>query len=115
MAADGADGAPYCDTAARFTAHLTRPPVVALLPARAPARKGRRAEVAFTLDKVSSVTLVARRAGRQVFTRTARVAAGRRTFALPALRSARSLRLELRAVDLAGNAARAAGTLRVRP
>jgi hypothetical protein len=115
MAADGADGAPYCDAAARFTAHLTRPPVVALLPAPAPARKGRRAEVTFTLDKISSVTLVARRAGRPVFTRTARVAAGRRTFALTALRSARPLRLELRAVDLAGNAARAAGTLRVRP
>jgi len=113
--ADGLDGALYCELSARFTAHLTRPPVLALLPAERPARKGRRAGVAFTLDKVSSVTLVARRAGRPVFTRTARLAAGRRSFALPPLRSARSLRLELRAVDLAGNAARASGTLRVRP
>ncbi len=115
MTADGADASPYCGAAERFTAHLTRPPVLALEPRAAPARKGRRATVAFTLDKVSTVTLVARRSGEPVYTRAARLGAGRRAFTLPPLRSARSLRLELRAVDLAGNAARAAGTLRVRP
>jgi hypothetical protein len=115
MTADGTDGAPYCAAAERFTAHLTRPPVVALLPRPRAARKGRRATVAFSVDKVSTVTLVARRAGRPVFNRSARVPAGRRTMTLPALRSARSLRLELRAVDLAGNAAGVTGTLAVRP
>jgi hypothetical protein len=115
MTADALDGALYCATAERFSADLRRPPVLALLPAARPARRGRPATVAFTLDKVSSVTLVARRAGRPVFTRTARLAAGRRTFTLPRLRSARSLDLDLRAVDLAGNAASVRGTLAVRP
>ncbi len=115
MTADGADATPYCGAAQRFTEQLVRPPVVALEPAARPARKGRPATVAFTLDKISTVTLVARRSGKPVFTATARLGAGRRTFTLPRLRSARPLELELRAVDLAGNAARAAGTLPVRP
>jgi hypothetical protein len=79
--------APYCGAAERFTAYLTRPPVLALERPARPARRGRPATVAFTLDKVSTVTLVARRSGRPVVTRAARLGAGRRTFTLPPLRS----------------------------
>jgi hypothetical protein len=115
MTADGADARPTAAPPSASPPYLTRPPVLALERPARPARRGRPATVAFTLDKVSTVTLVARRSGRPVVTRAARLGAGRRTFTLPPLRSARSLRLELRAVDLAGNAAGATGTLRVRP
>ena len=93
-----------CDTAVRFTADLTQPPVLAFatLPR---ARKGKTAAVAFTLTKVSSVTLTVRRAGAVVYGRTLRMGAGRRSFTLPPMLKAGPLALELRASDLAGNAA----------
>ncbi|MCW3012154.1 MAG: hypothetical protein JWO90_2558, partial [Solirubrobacterales bacterium] len=105
----------YCDTASRFTADLTRPPVVALVPGAKAARKGRAARVPFTLDKVSSVSLTATRGREVVFAGTVRVARGRHAFTLPKLRKAGDLVLRLRAVDPAGNAGTAAGRLRVRP
>jgi hypothetical protein len=104
----------YCDTAARFTADLTRPPVLAIVPPAAPARKGRSAGVAFTLDKVSRVSLVATRDGKLVYARTVRFARGRHAFALGRLRKAGDLVLRLRAVDAAGNAGAVAGRLAVR-
>jgi hypothetical protein len=104
----------YCTLARRFTAYLRRPPAIALLPPAGPARERRTARVAFTLSKVSVVTLTALRRGRVVWSRTARVARGRHAFALrPSV--AGPLALRLRAVDLAGNAAATAGVLRVRP
>jgi hypothetical protein len=104
----------YCDTAARFTADLTRPPVLAIVPPAAPARKGKGARVAFTLDKVSSVSLVATRGGKLVYARTVRFARGRHAFALGRLRKGGDLVLRLRAVDVAGNASAATGRLAVR-
>ncbi len=104
----------YCATAERFTADLTRAPVLRLVPAAAPARKGKPARVAFTLDKVSTVTLVVRRGRELVLLRTARFARGRHAFALPKLRKAGALALGLRAVDPAGNAGTTAGRLSVR-
>ena len=103
----------YCDTATRFTEDLTRPPAVVLLPAAAAARKGRTARVAFTLDKVSSVAFVAKRAGAVIFTRTERLPRGRHAFTLPKLRTGGELELRLRAVDPAGNATAVAGVLAV--
>ncbi len=104
----------YCDTAARFTADLTRPPVLALVAPTAPARKGTPARVSFTLDKVAAVSLLATRGRQLVFARTARFARGRHAFALPKLRRAGALTLRLRAVDPAGNAGAVNGRLAVR-
>lgn len=104
----------YCDTAARFTADLTRPPVLTLVPPAAPARTGKPARVTFTLDKVSSVSLVAARGRELVYARTLRFARGRHAFALGKLRKAGNLGLRLRAVDAAGNASAIAGRLTVR-
>ncbi len=104
----------YCDTAARFTADLTRAPVLTLVPP-IPAKKGRPARVSFTLDKVSSVSLLATRGGELVFARTARFARGRHAFALPKLRKTGDLALRLRAVDPAGNAGAVTGRLAVGP
>jgi hypothetical protein len=104
----------YCALARRFTADLRRPPEVALLlPARA-GRARRAVRVAFTLSKISVVTLTALRRGRVVWWRSARLGGGRHAFVLrPAV--AGPLALRLRAVDLAGNAAAAAAVLHVRP
>ena len=104
----------YCATATRFTADLRRPPVLVLVPAAAAARAGKAARVPFTLDKISSVSLVATRGRELVFARTARFARGRHAFALPKLRKAGDLTLRLRAVDAAGNASAVAGRLAVR-
>lgn len=103
----------YCTTAERFTADLTRAPVLELLPPAAPARKGHIARVAFTLDKVSTVQLVATRGRTLVYARTVPFARGTHAFALPRLRAAGTLQLRLRAVDPAGNAGATAGTLPV--
>ena len=103
----------YCQTATRFTADLTRPPALRLLAPAAPPRQGKSTRVAFTLDKVSVVSLVVTRAGAPIFSRTARVPRGRSAFALPRLRRAGALELRLRATDLAGNAASATGRLAV--
>jgi len=104
----------YCETATRFTADLTRAPVLALVIPPKPARKGKPLRVAFTLDKVSTVSLVATRAGKLVFARTARFARGRHRFALPKPSKAGTLVLRLRAVDPAGNVGGVAGRLAVR-
>ena len=104
-----------CTTAQRFTADLTRPPVVAFEPAAHPAREGGTARVAFTLDKVSEVSLVATRKGRVVAAETARFARGRHAFAVGPLRAAGPVGLRVRAVDLAGNAGASRGVLRVAP
>lgn len=105
----------YCETAQRFTGYLTTAPQLALVPRPVPARKGRSATVRFTLSKVSSVTLTARRGRAVVFTRTSRLARGRHGVVLPKLRSAKRLGLSLRAVDPAGNVGVASGTLAVSP
>ncbi len=101
----------YCDTATRFTADLTRAPVLALLPTTTRARKGKAPKVAFTLDKISTVSLVAARGGKPVFARTVRFARGRRAIALPRLRATGELAITLRAVDPAGNVGGATGII----
>ena len=68
----------------------------------------------FGLSKVSTVTAVARRAGRVVWTRTERRSRGPHAFGLrPA--HAGTLEVSARAVDLAGNAATTGGRVDVRP
>lgn len=104
----------YCDYAARFTADLTKPPVLTL--ARSPARPRRQrvALLRLTLDKPATVGVRLFRAG---YARTIvrRVPSGRSSFAWRPPRAG-PYRVRLTATDLAGNvAAPVTGTLRVRP
>jgi hypothetical protein len=68
--------------------------------------------VVFTVNKVSTVSLVLTRRGKPVYARTARFGYGRHAFAFrPRRRGALGVRL--RAVDLAGNAGAVAGRIAV--
>jgi D-glucuronyl C5-epimerase C-terminus len=105
------DPAIYCTEAAKFTAYLRQPPVLALKSTTARLRKPSR--VTFTVNKVSTVSVTLVRAGKPVFSQTARFGYGRHAFAFrPRRRGALTVRL--RAVDLAGNVGAVAGTIAVR-
>jgi hypothetical protein len=106
------DPALYCDTATRFTAYLRQPPVLALLPTTVRVRRPSR--VLFNLNKRSTVTLTLLRAGQPVLTKSESFGYGRRAIAFrPGRRG--PLELRLRAVDPAGNATEATGTIEVLP
>jgi hypothetical protein len=100
----------YCETADRFTADLVTPPDVELLPSTL--RQNRTGSLKLTLSKVSTVSVTVRRAGAVVLARTIRLGRGRH--ALPIRpKKAQPLDVQLRAVDLAGNAASTDGQLDV--
>jgi hypothetical protein len=112
QAAGGASALPdpalYCDEAERFTAYLSQPPVVALVPTVPRVKK--RSRIVFTIDKRSTVTFVLQRAGRAVLTRT--FPAGRGRHFVPFVPIKRGpLAIALRAVDLAGNATAITGAV----
>ena len=111
---DAPRAARYCEAAERFESYLHEPPRLTLrLPPGRP-RARRVLLVRFGLSKVSTVTAVARRAGRVVWTRTERRSRGPHAFGLrPA--HAGTLEVSARAVDLAGNAATTGGRVDVRP
>jgi hypothetical protein len=101
----------YCTEAAKFTAYLRQPPVLALKSTSARLKKP--SKVTFTINKVSTVTLTLTRKGKPVLARAARFGYGRHAFAFrPRLRGALGVRL--RAVDLAGNVGAVAGRIAVR-
>ena len=101
----------YCVEADRFTAYLRQPPVLALDSTSARLRKP--SQVAFTVNKISTVSLTLTRRGKPVLVRAARFGYGRHAFAFrPRLRGALGVRL--RAVDLAGNVGAVAGRIAVR-
>lgn len=103
----------YCDTAADFTADLHAKPKLVLTPPARPLRAKRDAHVAYTLDKVSTVTITATRAGRVVLSRTARLGHGKHDVSLkPA--QAGPLVVRVSATDLAGNGSATAATIHVR-
>jgi hypothetical protein len=108
------DPALYCDTAQRFTADLTTKPKVAVVAPAKALRAKRAASVAFTLDKVSVVTITMVRRGTVVLSRSARLGRGRHRVSIrPA--KAGALLVRVRAVDLAGNADAASGEIPVGP
>jgi hypothetical protein len=108
------DPALYCDTAQRFTADLHTPPRLAFAEKLPTLRAKKDGKVPFTLDKVSTVTMTATRAGKLVLVRTARLGRGRHAVELRPTGGG-PLRITVRAVDLAGNAAARSAVVHVRP
>jgi D-glucuronyl C5-epimerase-like protein len=105
------DPAVYCVEADKLTAYLRQPPVLALKSTAARLRKP--SKVTFTINKVSNVSVTLLRAGKPVFSHTARFGYGRHAFAYrPRKRGA--LEVRLRAVDPAGNVGAVAGRIVVR-
>jgi hypothetical protein len=113
LAADVAvgDPAPYCAAAERFTGYLRQSPKIALRAARGV--QGRATRVGFTVSKVSTVTVTLRRRSAVVYRASMRLARGRHSVSVVPRKRGR-LAVSVRAVDLAGNAADAAGKLDVR-
>jgi hypothetical protein len=103
----------YCDTAADFTADLHTKPKLAITPPPKPLRAKRDAHVAYTLDKVSTVTITATRRGKVVLQRTARLGRGRHAISLKPSQAG-PLVLRVAATDLAGNSSATAATVHVR-
>jgi hypothetical protein len=107
------DPALYCDTAERFTMDLTTKPALTVTPPPTLRAKASGA-VKFTTNKVATVTVTIAKGSTVVLQRTARLGYGRhQTGFRPAQAGPHTVRV--RAVDLAGNAAEATGTLTVRP
>jgi D-glucuronyl C5-epimerase C-terminus len=104
----------YCDTAARFTKDLTTPPTLKVkLPKKAPRAKST-VTLRIALDKISTVTVTATRAGKVVFSHTARWAYGTHTLKI-APSAPGPLTIRAGGVDLAGNAGSGQAVLHVRP
>jgi hypothetical protein len=99
----------YCSAADRFTAYEKVAPVLALVPPTRTWRARRTEKLAFTLTKISNVTLTLRRGGRTVFARTQRFGRGTQTFTVRPSEPG-ALAADVRAVDLVGNAAAPAAT-----
>jgi hypothetical protein len=99
----------YCATAARFTADLHTPPAITLLTHRLRAQT--RGGVRLSLSKVSTVSLTVRRGGKVVWTNSALVEGGKPRLLWVTPKRPGSYSVTLRAVDLAGNAATATGTI----
>jgi hypothetical protein len=91
----------YCDVEAHFKADLTATPSVA--PTTSRVRTGAPAKLAFSLDKVSRVGLVVSQGSRTLYSTSAVVGRGSRTFmwSRPAAPGVYELRVV--ATDLAGN------------
>lgn len=103
----------YCDTAQRFTKDLTTPPVLKVRLPKKPPRAKTRVTLRIGLDKVSTVTVTATRAGKMVFSHTARWAHGTHTLKI-APSQAGPLTIRAAATDLAGNAGADQAVLHVR-
>jgi hypothetical protein len=101
----------YCTEAAKFTAYLRQPPVLALKSTSARLKKP--SKVTFTVNKVSTVSVTLLRRGTPILSSSARFGRGRHAFAFRP-RKRGPLAVRLRAVDLAGNVVAVAGRLVVR-
>jgi D-glucuronyl C5-epimerase-like protein len=106
------DVAVYCTTAENFETYKTVPPELEVKPRTL--RGGRYGRVAFTLSKISSVTLQISRGARTVEARPfGAVGYGNRTFGWQVPRRAGKYEVVLTARDLAGNIAADSTTVRV--
>jgi hypothetical protein len=102
----------YCKAARRFTGYLLQAPRVRVYGGTG--RKGVRRNVRFTLSKVSTVTVTMTRGSAVAYRAVWRLSRGPHSVSIvPQKRG--PLKIDVRAVDLAGNAAEASNTLRVKP
>jgi hypothetical protein len=102
----------YCGTAQRFTAYLSEPPAIQVLPATVrPKHTGR---LRFTLSKVSRVTVSVARGTKPVSTISlGTIGHGRRAVAWKAPKRAGDYTVSVSATDLAGNQGGASGDVLV--
>ncbi|HEV2998027.1 MAG TPA: D-glucuronyl C5-epimerase family protein [Solirubrobacteraceae bacterium] len=103
----------YCTTAQRFTADLHTPPAIALLSHAFGG--GVRAGVKMSLSKISTITLTVREGVRVVWSNRATVEHGDPRLLWITPRKGGTFKVELSAVDLAGNRASTSGTIVVTP
>jgi hypothetical protein len=102
----------YCDTQARFKAQLGMPPSVS--PATSRIRTGAPAKLSFSLDKISRVGLVVAQGARTVYSTSAVVGRGLRSFSWSRPGAPGIYELRVVATDLAGNRSEpATRTLRI--
>jgi hypothetical protein len=101
----------YCTTARRFKADLHTPPRIALLTRQLP--PSTRGGVAISLSKFSTVTLTVRQGSRVIASNTAQLESGNPRLLWITPSTAGNYAVSLRAVDLVGNGASAAGTITV--
>lgn len=103
----------YCDTSARFTKDLTTPPTLKVKLPKKPPRAKSRVTLRIALDKVSTVTVTATRAGKVVLSHSARWSHGTHTLEItPAQRGALTIRAT--GTDLAGNTGSGQAVLHVK-
>src|SRR3954452_2661732 len=102
----------YCGTAQRFTAYLSEPPAIQVLPATVrPKHTGR---LRFTLSKVSRVTVSVARGTKPLSTISlGTIGHGRRAVAWKAPKRAGDYTVSVSATDLAGNQGGASGDVLV--
>jgi D-glucuronyl C5-epimerase C-terminus len=106
------DAPVYCVTAQHFTQYLTTPPTLQLLTTHL--RKGKPASIYFELSKISHVGIVViGPGGNTLFSTSATLGYGARSFAVPALKHKGTYTIHLAATDLAGNFNRIVGTIQV--
>jgi hypothetical protein len=91
----------YCDTEARFTADLTAIPTVT--PSTSRIRAGAPAKLVFSLDKVSRVGIVVSQGTRTLYSTSAVVGRGTRSFTWSSPPAPGLYDLKVVATDLAGN------------
>ncbi len=93
----------YCTTAARFQSDLTTKPALAFTPAPSATGAGQAATIAFTLSKISSVTLTVTGSTATPYSTTVLLAHGAHTLTWPGAPRAGTFTVTASAVDLAGN------------
>jgi hypothetical protein len=101
----------YCDEVEHLNAYLEQDPQLALVTRRL--RGGRQGALKFRLSKISRVTVRLRRGASTVLYRSAILGHGTRSEVFEVPRKAGTYDISIAATDLAGNAATAAGTVRV--
>lgn len=104
----------YCRTAEHFTADLRTPPVLRLAATTSPStpRARRSLSLPYRLSKVSTVTTLVSLDGRRVAGRTARLGRGEQHLRFTPGRAG-SYAVQVKAVDLAGNASAVSGRIDV--
>ncbi len=102
----------YCGAAQHFTAYLSIPPAIQVLPATL--KPNRTGKLRFTLSKISRISVTVARGTKTVATlNVGTLAHGTKSLAWRAPKQTGSYTLTVRATDLAGNPGSATGTVTV--